>query len=221
MASSTIDDNRRNPFSSRRNARLILPVIIMILVAPPPVIAPAARRDAGNFTIAAEDGYLAHAFVAVSTNAAVGTDQGGRMFWTKINEEFFRRGGKPSRACTSLKTRFSRTLQHDVNKYIGHLQGALREYHCGWVMATLPRLLTTSNAWRVCYISCGCDSSCVVWCVLYHVVLYRRLVVCCIDYADLSCVISSTHFFVNRQKVKAQPCLRDSSTRNAKASMSL
>ena len=133
-ASSTIDDNRRNPFLSRQNARLILPVIIMLVVPPPAAIAPAARRNAGNFTIA-EDGYLAHAYVAVSTNAVVGTDQDGRMFWTKINEDFVRRGGNQRRACTSLKTRFSRTLQHDVNKYIGHLQGALREYHSGWVMA--------------------------------------------------------------------------------------
>ncbi|KAI2497908.1 No apical meristem-associated C-terminal domain [Fragilaria crotonensis] len=96
-------------------------------------VAPVRRVNAGNFT-KAEDGFLAHAFVTVSTNAAVGTDQDGKMFWTRITEDFVRRGGGPTRSSNSLKTRFNRTLQHDVNKYIGHLQGALREYHSGWVI---------------------------------------------------------------------------------------
>jgi hypothetical protein len=70
----------------------------------------------------------------VSTNAAGSTDQDGKMFWTKIPEDFVRRGGGPSRTSNSLKTRFNRTLQHAVNKYIGHLQGALCKYHSGWVI---------------------------------------------------------------------------------------
>ena len=34
----------------------------------------------------------------------------------------------------SLKNRFNKVLQAEINKYIGHLHSALREYHSGWSM---------------------------------------------------------------------------------------
>ena len=86
----------------------------------------------GNFRIL-EDVWLTHAYVLVSTNAAVGTDQSGDTFWMKVKENFVRRGGD-ERTQPSLKNRFNRVLQLEVNKYIGYLQGCLREYHSGWVM---------------------------------------------------------------------------------------
>jgi hypothetical protein len=129
-------------------------------------IAPACRVNAGNFTIA-EDGFLVHAFVIVSTNAAVGTDQDGKMFWTKITEDFVRRGRGPSQTSNSLKTRFNRTLQHDVNKYIGHLQGALCKYHSGWVIADYTNE-ANDNFERVggTYMFCSCDVCCVKFLLL-------------------------------------------------------
>ena len=128
----------------------------------------------------------------------VGTDQDGRMFWTKINEDFVRRGGNQSRAYTSLKTRFSRTLQHDVNKYIGHLQGAIREYHSGWVMTDYVAKPVDDFECVEGMFYIMCDSSCVVSCALHPVGVLYRVSTRRVLYRQLS-----TSFFV-------------SSTRNAK-----
>ena len=165
-------------------------------------IAPARRVNAGNFTMA-EDGFLAHAFVIVSTNAAVGTDQDGKMFWTKITEDFVRRGGGPSRTSNSLKTRFNRTLQHDVNKYIGHLQGALREHHSGWVIADYTNK-ANDNFERVegTCMCCFCDMCCVKFLRLLPSNTNTQLTFC--------------WFYTNRKKMEARSCLRDSSARIAK-----
>ena len=81
-----------------------------------------------------EDLKLANAYVFVGTNAAVGTDQDGNTFWQKIRDNFIRRGGNPERTIISLQNRFNKVLQCEVQKYIGYLQGALREFHSGWVM---------------------------------------------------------------------------------------
>ena len=81
-----------------------------------------------------EDLKLASAYALVGTNAAVGTDQDGNTFWHKVRENFMRRGGAPERTIISLQNRFNKVLQCEVQKYIGYLQGALREYHSGWIM---------------------------------------------------------------------------------------
>jgi hypothetical protein len=46
-----------------------------------------ATQPATNFKTA-EDLCLAKAYVAVGTDAAVGTDQDGALFWSKIFEKF-------------------------------------------------------------------------------------------------------------------------------------
>ena len=102
-------------------------------------IAAAGNRPGGrskgqpNFKID-EDLKLASAYAMVSTNAAVGTDQDGNTFWQKIRDNFMRRGGTPERTIISLQNRYNKVLQCNVQKYVGYLQGALREYHSGWIM---------------------------------------------------------------------------------------
>lgn len=68
------------------------------------------------------------------TNAATGTDQNGATFWEKIRANFVRRGASAGRTAISLQNRFNKTIQAEVNKYIGILQGSMREYHSGWAM---------------------------------------------------------------------------------------
>ena len=77
---------------------------------------------------------LASAYATVTLNAAVGTDQDGATFWSKIRDNFIRRGGLAVRSAVSLKNRFNKVLQAEVNKYVGNLHTVLREYHSGWAM---------------------------------------------------------------------------------------
>jgi hypothetical protein len=77
---------------------------------------------------------LASAYVFVTTNAAIGTDQDGETYWKKIRDSFIKRGGFATRTLLSLKNRFNKVLQAEVNKYIGYLHSALREFHSGWSM---------------------------------------------------------------------------------------
>ncbi|KAI2493499.1 No apical meristem-associated C-terminal domain [Fragilaria crotonensis] len=77
---------------------------------------------------------LASAHVFVTTNAAVGTDQDGETYWKKIRDNFMQRGGLATRTLLSLKNRFNKVLQAEVNKYVGYLHAALRKYHSGWSM---------------------------------------------------------------------------------------
>jgi hypothetical protein len=77
---------------------------------------------------------LASAYVFVTTNAAIGTDQDGETYWKKIRDSFIKRGGFATRTLLSLKNRFNKVLQAKVNKYIGYLHSALREFHSGWSM---------------------------------------------------------------------------------------
>jgi hypothetical protein len=90
-------------------------------------------KGQSNFRIE-EDTKLANAYAHVSTDAAVGTDQDGATFWGKIRDNFIHRGGGPERTSNSLQNRFNKVLQFEVQKYIGFLQGALREFHSGWQM---------------------------------------------------------------------------------------
>ena len=92
-------------------------------------------RGNANFKID-EDIKLAPAYVFVTTNAAVGTDQDGGAFWEKIRDSFVKREGLPSRSLLSLQKRFNKVLQAEINKYmIGILHSVLREFHSGcWVM---------------------------------------------------------------------------------------
>ena len=90
-------------------------------------------RSTGNFKID-EDMKLASAYAFVTTNAAVGTDQDGETYWKKIHDSFIQRGGLATRTLLSLKNRFNKVLQAEVNKYVGYLHGALREFHSGWSM---------------------------------------------------------------------------------------
>lgn len=93
---------------------------------------PAGRTKASANFKADEDVMLAQAYVSVTTNAAVGTDQDGNTFWEKIRENFVRRGGLATRTMISLKNRFNKVLQADVNKYVGILHTVYREFHSGW-----------------------------------------------------------------------------------------
>jgi hypothetical protein len=86
-----------------------------------------------NFKID-DDLKLASAYALVLTDAAVGTDQDGNTFWQKVHENFMRRGGAPERTIISLQNRFNKVLQCEVQKYIGYLQGALYEYHSGFII---------------------------------------------------------------------------------------
>jgi hypothetical protein len=81
-----------------------------------------------------EDVMLASAYVVVTTNAAIGTDQNGATFSEKIRVSFLQRGGNAGRNACSLQNRFNKVLQMEVNKYIGLLMSVLREYHSGWVL---------------------------------------------------------------------------------------
>jgi hypothetical protein len=81
-----------------------------------------------------EDVMLASAYVVVTTNAAIGTDQIGATFWEKIRVSFLQRGGNAGRNACSLQNQFNKVLQMEVNKYIGLLMSVLREYHSGWVL---------------------------------------------------------------------------------------
>jgi hypothetical protein len=90
-------------------------------------------RGNANFKID-EDIKLASAYVFVTTNAAVGTDQDGGAFWQKIRDSFMKREGSPTRSLLSLKNRFNKVLQVEINKYIGIFHSVLREFHSGWVM---------------------------------------------------------------------------------------
>jgi hypothetical protein len=94
-----------------------------------------AGRSKGqpNFKID-EDLKVASAYASVATDAAVGTDQDGNTFWQEVRENFMRRGGAPERTSISLQNRFNMVLQCEVQKYIGYLQGALCEYHSGWIL---------------------------------------------------------------------------------------
>ena len=98
-------------------------------------------RGNANFKID-EDIKLAPAYVFVTTNAAVGTDQDGGAFWEKIRDSFVKREGSPTRSLLSLKNRFNKVLQSEIKQYIGILHSVLREFHSGWVMTdyvTKPR----------------------------------------------------------------------------------
>ena len=90
-------------------------------------------KGASNFRMD-EDVHLAHAYVLITTNAAVGTDQDANTFWMKVKENFVRQGGTDARTVMSLKNRFNKVLQFEVNKYVGILHGVLREYKSGWAM---------------------------------------------------------------------------------------
>ncbi len=92
-----------------------------------------AGRSTGNFKID-EDMKLASAYVFVTTNAAIGTDQDGETYWKKIRDSFIKRGGFATQTLLLLKNRFNKVLQAKVNKYIGYLHSALCEFHSGWSM---------------------------------------------------------------------------------------
>jgi hypothetical protein len=99
----------------------------------PDLIGPVLKAKSSNFK-ALEDCMLALAYAFVTTNAAIVTDQDGNTFWTKIRDNFIRRGGLATRTMVSLKNRFNKVLQAEVNKYIGNLKTVFSEHHSGWSM---------------------------------------------------------------------------------------
>jgi hypothetical protein len=96
------------------------------------IVSPVPKPKSSNFK-ASEDILLASAYVTVTTNAV--TDQDGNTYWSKIRENFIHRGGLASRSVASLKNRFNKVLQAEVNKYIGNLHTAFCEFRSGWSMA--------------------------------------------------------------------------------------
>ena len=100
--------------------------------ASPEEVVPAGRRGKGmpNFR-AEEDLRIAAAYVAVTVDAAVGTDQNGANFWGKVRDIFVEKGGTAGRTAVSMQNRFNRYLQADDNRYIGFVQCTMREHHSG------------------------------------------------------------------------------------------
>ena len=98
------------------------------------IVSPVPKPKSSNFK-ASDDFLLASAYVTVTTNAAIGTGQDGNTYWSKIRENFIHRGGLASPSAASLKNRFNKVLQAEVNKYIGNLHTAFREFCSGWSMA--------------------------------------------------------------------------------------
>ena len=92
----------------------------------------------GNFK-PSEDVLLASAYALVTADASVGTDQDANTFWSKIRDHFVRHGGLALRSVTSLKNRFNKVLQAEVNKYLGNMHTVLREFHSGWSIADYVR----------------------------------------------------------------------------------
>jgi hypothetical protein len=58
-------------------------------------------KGQSNFRIE-EDTKLASAYAHVSTDAAVGTDQDGATFWSKIRDNIIHQGGGPEQTSNSL-----------------------------------------------------------------------------------------------------------------------
>ncbi|KAG9408800.1 hypothetical protein AC1031_020644 [Aphanomyces cochlioides] len=96
-------------------------------------MAKATGRKPGqsNFKLE-EDKALAVSYVAISTDAAVGTDQSRDSFWTRVHANFVSFLSASDRNSTSLQNRWNNTLNKEVGKYVGHLSSALRVYHSGW-----------------------------------------------------------------------------------------
>jgi hypothetical protein len=99
----------------------------------PPAAAAGRARGQPNFTVA-EDTMLCSAYVVVTTNAAIATDQNGSTFWDKVRLGFIQFGGSAGRTSGSLQNRFNKTIQLEVNKFIGMLANTLREHHSGWAL---------------------------------------------------------------------------------------
>ena len=93
-----------------------------------------ASQSSANFK-ASEDLILARAYVAISTDAAVGTDQNGDRFWSKIAEKFQSLIGADfnvERTGASLKNRWNGRLAKACSKFTGCLTSSLKKYHSGW-----------------------------------------------------------------------------------------
>jgi hypothetical protein len=57
-----------------------------------------------------EDVMLDSAYVVVTLNATIGTDQNGATFWDKLRESFLQRCGNAGRNVKSLQNRFNKVL---------------------------------------------------------------------------------------------------------------
>ncbi|KAH9095207.1 hypothetical protein LEN26_017900 [Aphanomyces euteiches] len=79
-----------------------------------------------------ENDALASAYVAVSTDPAVATDQHAGTFWEKVFQHFRSNVPRTTRSASGLQSRWSNPIQKDVNKFVGILSAVLREYHSGW-----------------------------------------------------------------------------------------
>jgi hypothetical protein len=98
---------------------------------------PTAGRGKGQPNFKSEEDVIlsSSAYGIVATNASIGKDQKGATFWGKIQELFVQHGGNAGHTACSLQNRFNKTLQMEVNKYIGMmLMGSLNEYHSGLVL---------------------------------------------------------------------------------------
>jgi hypothetical protein len=93
-----------------------------------------SRSNVGANFMLIEDIMLASACAFVTTNAAVGTDQDGNMFYDKICESFIKHEGQGRKNVGFLKNQFNKVLQAEIDKCVGYLQNILREYHSGWVL---------------------------------------------------------------------------------------
>lgn len=92
------------------------------------------RNGVANFKIE-EDLCLTKAYVTISTDASVGTDQNGDRFWSKISEKFQNTIGEDltvERNALSLKNRWNGRLAKACSKFTGCLTAAFKKYHSGW-----------------------------------------------------------------------------------------
>ncbi|EHS62626.1 uncharacterized protein PGTG_22601 [Puccinia graminis f. sp. tritici CRL 75-36-700-3] len=76
------------------------------------------KKKAPNYT-EPEDYELCRAWVQVSEDPAVGTNQDGNTFWQRIRTVYHEAVPRPIRPLTSLKKRWSNHLQPSINKFRG------------------------------------------------------------------------------------------------------
>ncbi|EHS63650.1 uncharacterized protein PGTG_20919 [Puccinia graminis f. sp. tritici CRL 75-36-700-3] len=76
------------------------------------------KKKAPNYT-EPEDYELCRAWVQVSEDPAVGTNQDGGTFWQRISTVYHEAVPRPIRPVTSLKKRWSNNVQPPINKFRG------------------------------------------------------------------------------------------------------
>jgi hypothetical protein len=91
-----------------------------------------------NFT-QAEDVYIAKAYAMVTSDASVGTDQDGEVYYKRIGDAFNENIKDQTdfiqdRSWESVRSRWLNVVQKSLLKFAGCFNKALSEYHSGWAL---------------------------------------------------------------------------------------